>query len=127
MSALRTAMMMCALIESASQHGLSMLPRMQAGSGLLHCTAVHHTELGMSSEGLAPHIKYSLAKYVDKGEDAWTQQPELKCTLPGSEGGRLVATCHRHMVACRARGLLYLGIIYSAALSTLLSIACVCW
>lgn len=40
----------------------------------------------MADEQLAPHVKYSLAKYVDKGEDAWVQQPALECTLAGASG-----------------------------------------
>eukprot|EP00208_Stichococcus_sp_RCC1054_P003755 CAMPEP_0206138556 /NCGR_PEP_ID=MMETSP1473-20131121/3407_1 /ASSEMBLY_ACC=CAM_ASM_001109 /TAXON_ID=1461547 /ORGANISM="Stichococcus sp, Strain RCC1054" /LENGTH=535 /DNA_ID=CAMNT_0053532023 /DNA_START=78 /DNA_END=1682 /DNA_ORIENTATION=- len=32
-------------------------------------------------EALEPIIKYALAKYVDKGEDAWTQQPAAEATL----------------------------------------------
>ena len=33
-----------------------------------------------------PVIKYSLAKYLDKGEDAWTQQPAADATLNKAEG-----------------------------------------
>lgn len=31
-------------------------------------------------------IKYSLGKYLDKGEDAWAQQPSSECTLAGAAG-----------------------------------------
>lgn len=30
-----------------------------------------------------PYIKYSLGKFVDKGEDAWMQQPAVVAPLPG--------------------------------------------
>ena len=74
------------------------LAPLQAISGvLLHRTPPHISWLGMSSEHLAPHVKYSLAKYVDKGEDAWTQQPELSCTLPGSDG-TAVRSAQRHLM-----------------------------
>lgn len=56
----------------------------------------------MSSEHLAPYVKYSLAKYVDKGEDAWTQQPELSCTLPGRDGRQHAACCDGVGCACIA-------------------------
>lgn len=36
-----------------------------------------------------PTIKYSLAKYLDKGEDAWTQQPAATLALDGSQGACL--------------------------------------
>ncbi len=31
-------------------------------------------------------IKYSLGKFLDKGEDAWAQQPSSECTLAGTAG-----------------------------------------
>lgn len=37
-------------------------------------------------EAIEPVIKYSLAKYVDKGEDAWTQQPAAEAALGGTAG-----------------------------------------
>ena len=41
----------------------------------------------MAEGGLAPHeIKYALGKYVDKGEDAWMQQPAAECSLLGAAG-----------------------------------------
>lgn len=42
-------------------------------------------------EALEPIIKYALAKYVDKGEDAWTQQPAAEATL-GDENGATTFT-----------------------------------
>lgn len=61
------------------------------------CAACHclSRSLGMSAEELTPHIKYSLAKYVDKGEDAWVQQPGLDCALAGNAGA--LALSHSHM------------------------------
>lgn len=59
-------------------------------SGALPACRFHLELLGMAAEELTPHVKYSLAKYVDKGEDAWVQQPGLECTLPGNAG----ALCH---------------------------------
>ena len=38
----------------------------------------------MSRHAMAePYIKYSLGKFVDKGEDAWMQQPSVVAPLPG--------------------------------------------
>ena len=50
-----------------------------------------------------PVIKYSLAKYVDKGEDAWTQQPAAEAALGGTAGAhaRLCSTACLHGITIR--------------------------